>query len=134
MHAVIRTGGKQYRVAEGDILRVEKLDGEAGSSIDLDEVLLISDGETVNVGSPLISGGKVTAEVQNQGRSDKIDVVKFKRRKKYRRLHGHRQDYTELKITGISGGKAKKAAKAAKAEKTEAAPEKANPEQDNAQD
>lgn len=125
MHAVIRTGGKQYRVAEGDTLRVEKLDVEAGNSIDLEEVLLISDGETVNIGSPLISGGKVTAEVQNQGRTDKIDVVKFKRRKKYRRLQGHRQDYTELKITGIAGGDAKPKKKAAKAEKPaaeEAAP------------
>lgn len=126
MHAVIRTGGKQYRVAEGDTLRVEKLDVEAGNSIDLEEVLLISDGETVNIGSPLISGGKVTAEVQNQGRTDKIDVVKFKRRKKYRRLQGHRQDYTELKITGIAGGDAakpkKKAAKAEKPAAEEAAP------------
>ncbi len=116
MHAVIRTGGKQYRIAEGDTLRVEKLDVEAGNSIDLEEVLLISDGEIVNIGSPLISGGKVTAEVQSQGRTDKIDVVKFKRRKKYRRLQGHRQGFTELKITGIAGGDAKKPKKAAKAD------------------
>ena len=124
MHAVIRTGGKQYRVAEGETLRVEKLDVEAGSSIDLDEVLLISDGETVNIGTPLISGGKVTAEVQAQGRTDKIDVVKFKRRKKYRRLQGHRQSFTELKITGIAGGSAKpkKAAKAKAPAAAEAEP------------
>lgn len=121
MHAVIRTGGKQYRVAEGDILRVEKLNADAGSSLDLDEVLMITDGDTVNIGTPLISGGKVTVEVQDQGRTDKIDVVKFKRRKKYRRLQGHRQSYTELKVTGISGGSAKpkKAAKAPAAEKAD---------------
>lgn len=105
MHAVIRTGGKQYRVAEGDLLRVEKLDAEAGNKIELDEVLLISDGDNVQVGTPLVEGGKVTAEVQEQGRGDKVDVIKFNRRKKYRRKYGHRQDYTALKITGISGGK-----------------------------
>lgn len=133
MHAVIRTGGKQYRVAEGDILRVEKLDAEAGSSIDLDEVLLISDGEAVSIGTPLVSGGKVTAEVQAQGRTDKIDVVKFKRRKKYRRLQGHRQSYTELKVTGIAGGGAKP--KKAKAEKPAAEADAPAQDQDsNAQD
>lgn len=133
MHAVIRTGGKQYRVAEGDVLRVEKLDAEAGSTIDLDEVLLISDGETVNIGAPLVAGGKVTAEVQAQGRTDKIDVVKFKRRKKYRRLAGHRQDFTELKVTAIAGGKGK--AKPAAKSKAEAkpAPEAAPVKDDDAE-
>lgn len=115
MHAVIRTGGKQYRVSEGETLRVEKLDVEAGKSIDIDEVLLVSDGDTAQIGTPLVDGGKVTAEVQGHGRGDKIDVIKFKRRKKYRRKQGHRQDYTELKVTGIAGlsGGAKKAKKAA---------------------
>lgn len=110
MHAVIRTGGKQYRVAEGDVLRVEKLDAAPGGKIELDEVLLVADGEDIKVGSPLVEGGKVTAEVRAHGRGDKIEVIKFKRRKKYRRKYGHRQDYTELRVTGISAG-AKKASK-----------------------
>lgn len=101
MHAVIRTGGKQYRVAEGDILRVEKLDVEAGSEIDLDDVLLISDGDKVRVGTPLLEGKAVSAQVQNHARADKIEVIKFKRRKKYRRNHGHRQHYTQIRITSI---------------------------------
>lgn len=121
MHAVIRTGGKQYRVAEGDILRVEKLQAEAGDKVELDEVLLISDGETVAVGNPLVTGGKVTAEVRSHGRGDKIEVIKFKRRKKYRRKQGHRQDYTELQVTAIAGGgKAKSTGKQAAAKKDEA--------------
>lgn len=103
MHAVIRTGGKQYRVAEGDIVRVEKLDVEEGSTIELDEVLLVSDGENVAIGEPLLQGKAVSAEVQAQARGEKIDVIKFKRRKKYRRHQGHRQSYTELKITSIPG-------------------------------
>lgn len=119
MHAVIRTGGKQYRVAEGDVLRVEKLDAESGSKIELGEVLLVADGENVRVGAPLVEGGKVTAEVRAHGRGDKIDVIKFKRRKKYRRKYGHRQDYTEIRVTGISvgakGTSKKAAAKPAKA-------------------
>lgn len=104
MHAVIQTGGKQYRVSEGDVLRVEKLDAEAGSTLELSEVLLVSDGDSIKVGAPFVDGGKVTAEVSAHGRGDKIRVIKFKRRKKYRRTQGHRQDYTELKITGISAG------------------------------
>jgi len=103
MHAVIRTGGKQYRVAEGDVVRVEKLDAEAGSQVELNEVLLVSDGENVEVGTPLLDGRVVSAEVQEQGRADKVDVIKFKRRKKYRRHYGHRQSYTQLKITSIPG-------------------------------
>ncbi len=105
MHAVIQTGGKQYRVSEGDSLRVEKLDAEAGSSLEISEVLLVSDGDTVKIGTPYLDGGKVTAEVTEHGRGDKVEIIKFKRRKKYRRTQGHRQDYTELKITGISAGK-----------------------------
>lgn len=103
MHAVIRTGGKQYRVAEGDVLRVEKLDGEPGSTIELSDVLLISDGDNVQFGTPLLEGKAVSAEVMAHDRAAKIEVIKFKRRKKYRRSHGHRQHYTQLKITGIPG-------------------------------
>ncbi|ROO28391.1 50S ribosomal protein L21 [Salinisphaera japonica] len=104
MHAVIRTGGKQYRVAQGDVLRVEKLDVEAGSTIDLSDVLLVSDGgDNIEIGTPLLEGKTVSAEVQQHARADKIEVVKFKRRKKYRRRHGHRQHYTQLKITSIPG-------------------------------
>lgn len=103
MHAVIRTGGKQYRVAEGDVLRVEKLDAEPGSTIDLDDVLLITDGENTAVGTPVLEGRAVAADVQEHGRADKIEVIKFKRRKKYRRRQGHRQHYTQIKITSIPG-------------------------------
>jgi len=103
MHAVIRTGGKQYRVAEGDIVRVEKLDADVGSTVDFDEVLLVSDGENAAVGTPVLEGKVVSAEVQAQDRDDKVDVIKFKRRKKYRRHYGHRQARTQLKITSIPG-------------------------------
>ena len=104
MHAVIRTGGKQYRVAQGDVLRVEKLDVEAGSTIELSDVLLVSDGgDNIEIGTPLLECKTVSAEVQQHARADKIEVVKFKRRKKYRRRHGHRQHYTQLKITSIPG-------------------------------
>jgi len=103
MHAVIRTGGKQYRVAEGDVLRVEKLDGEPGSTIELSDVLLISNGDDVKFGTPLLADMAVSAEIMAHDRAAKIEVIKFKRRKKYRRTHGHRQHYTQLKITGIPG-------------------------------
>lgn len=103
MHAVVRTGGKQYRVAEGDIVRVEKLDAEAGSTVELDQVLLVSDGENVAVGAPVLEGKAVSAEVEGQGRGDKVDVIKFKRRQKYRRQYGHRQAYTQLRITSVPG-------------------------------
>ena len=103
MHAVIRTGGKQYRVTEGDVLRVEKLDAEPGSTIEIADVLLIADGDNVTLGTPLLEGKAISAEVQTHDRDRKIEVVKFKRRKKYRRAHGHRQHYTQLKITSIPG-------------------------------
>lgn len=103
MYAVIQTGGKQYRVTEGDVLRVEKLALEEGNSVDFDP-LLVGDGETVKVGTPLVEGGKVNAVVKGHGRGKKIRVIKFRRRKNYRRQMGHRQDYTELEITGISAG------------------------------
>ncbi len=101
MYAVIKTGGKQYRVSEGDVVRVEKLSGEVGESIKLDEVLMIG-GESVRVGTPTVSGASVTAEITGQNRSKKVVVFKMKRRKNYRRTRGHRQPYTELRITSIS--------------------------------
>jgi len=104
MHAVFKTGGKQYRAAEGDVLRVEKLAIDEGASVDFDEVLVVSDGESVKIGEPYVAGGKVTATVQAQGRGKKVKIVKFRRRKHSRKQMGHRQSYTELKITGISAG------------------------------
>jgi large subunit ribosomal protein L21 len=102
MFAVIRTGGKQYKVAAGDVIKVEKLPVEAGSSIDLDEVLMVSDGGNNSVGTPLVAGATVQAEVIAQDRGPKIIVFKKKRRQNYRRKRGHRQDITVLRITGIS--------------------------------
>ena len=103
MYAVIATGGKQYRVAEGDVIRVEKLSAEAGSSVDFDKVLLVGEGDSVKVGAPYVDGGKVSATVKAHGRGKKIEIVKFRRRKHHRKQMGHRQDYTEIQITGISG-------------------------------
>lgn len=101
MYAIIRTGGKQYRVSEGDTLRVEKVEGDVGASIEFADVLMVG-GEKVSIGKPLVSGAKVSAEITAQDRSKRIIVFKMKRRKNYRRKRGHRQPYTELKITGIS--------------------------------
>lgn len=101
MYAVIKTGGKQYRVAQGDRLRVEKLPGEPGAQITFTEVLMIG-GEKVAVGAPLVKGAKVSAEIVAQDRAKKVIVFKFRRRKNYRRKRGHRQPFTELKITGIT--------------------------------
>ncbi|HKU44501.1 MAG TPA: 50S ribosomal protein L21 [Polyangiales bacterium] len=101
MYAVIKTGGKQYRVNEGDRLRVEKLEGAVGDFITLPEVLMLG-GETVSIGTPLVSGAKVSAQIVGQGLGKKIIVFKMRRRKRYRRKNGHRQPYTELKVTGIS--------------------------------
>ena len=100
MYAVIRTGGKQYRVSEGDTLRVEKLPGDVGSSITFGEVLMLG-GPNVQVGKPLVKGAKVSAQIVAQDRAKKIIVFKMRRRKNYRRKNGHRQWYTEVKITGI---------------------------------
>ncbi len=102
MHAVFSTGGKQYRVAEGDILRVEKLFLGEGDSVDFDQVLMVSDGDEVKVGKPFVPGGKVTATVKAHGRGEKVHIVKFKRRKHHLKRMGHRQAYTELEITGIA--------------------------------
>ena len=101
MFAVIQTGGKQYRVAQGDRLRVEKLPGDVGAAVTFDKVLLVG-GDSVKVGTPLVTGAKVSAEVVAQGRDKKVIVFKFRRRKNYRRKQGHRQPFTELKITGVS--------------------------------
>jgi large subunit ribosomal protein L21 len=101
MYAVIRTGGKQYRVSEGQTLRVEKLRGSSGEQVTFNEVLLVG-GDTPKIGQPLVHGASVAAEITGQDRGKKIVVFKFKRRKNYRRKNGHRQPYTELKITGIT--------------------------------
>ena len=102
MYAVIVTGGKQYRVSPGDRLRVEKLEAGEGDSVNLDQVLMVVDGDDVKIGTPVLDGGKVTAEVKAHGRSDKVDIIKFRRRKHHMKHQGHRQAYTELEITGIS--------------------------------
>jgi len=104
MYAVIVTGGKQYRVQQGDRLRVERLAAEEGAKVEFDKVLMIGEGENVKVGTPYVAGGKVSATVTAQGRGDKIKVVKFKRRKNYLRRRGHRQDYTEVVIDKLAGG------------------------------
>ena len=100
-YAVIRTGGKQYRVSAGDTLRIEKLPGDVGSSITFGEVLLLG-GDSLKLGKPLVSGASVTGQIVAQDRAKKIIVFKMRRRKNYRRKNGHRQWYTEVKITGIS--------------------------------
>ena len=102
MYAVIRTGGKQYRVSEGQLLRVEKLPGGKGDKINFGEVLLLG-GDAPKIGQPLVHGAAVAAEITAQDRGKKLVVFKFRRRKNYRRKNGHRQPYTELKITGITG-------------------------------
>jgi large subunit ribosomal protein L21 len=104
MYAVIQTGGKQYRVSQGDTLKVEKLGAEEGATIDIDKVLMVADGDDIKVGAPYVDGGKVTATVKSQGRGKKVKIVKFRRRKQYLKRQGHRQWYTELEITGISAG------------------------------
>jgi large subunit ribosomal protein L21 len=101
-YAIIETGGKQHRVQPGEILKVEKIEAATGASIDFDKVLLVSNGETVTIGAPYVAGGKVTAEVLEQGRHDKIKIIKFRRRKHHMKQMGHRQWYTAIKITGIS--------------------------------
>ncbi|MGD8498745.1 MAG: 50S ribosomal protein L21 [Chromatiales bacterium] len=102
MYAVIATGGKQYRVAQGDVIRVELLEAEPGASIDFDKVLLVGEGESVKVGAPYVEGGKVSGTVKSHGRADKIEVIKFRRRKHHRKQMGHRQHFTEVEITDIS--------------------------------
>lgn len=107
MYAVFRTGGKQYRAAKGDVLRLEKIEGEEGASVKFDEVLLIGEGSNIKVGNPVLAGSSVSAKVLRQGKSKKVPVVKFKRRQNYLRQGTHRQFFTEVEITGISGAAAK---------------------------
>ncbi|WP_028669391.1 50S ribosomal protein L21 [Saccharospirillum impatiens] len=102
MYAVIVSGGKQYRVSEGETLKLEKIEAETGASIDFDKILLVVNGEKVNIGAPVVSGAKVTAEVVAHGRHKKVKILKFKRRKHHMKQMGHRQWFTEVKITGIS--------------------------------
>ncbi|MBK1723397.1 50S ribosomal protein L21 [Thiocystis violacea] len=104
MYAVIQTGGKQYRVSEGDTVKVEKLAAEQGASIDIEQVLMVADGDDVKVGAPYLAGGKVTATVESHGRAKKVKIIKFRRRKHHMKRQGHRQWFTALKITGISAG------------------------------
>jgi large subunit ribosomal protein L21 len=104
MYAVIQTGGKQYRVAMGDRLKVEKIAGEAGASVELDKVLMVADGEDVKVGTPYLQGGMVTARIKAHGRGKKIKIIKLRRRKHHLKHQGHRQWFTELEITGINAG------------------------------
>jgi large subunit ribosomal protein L21 len=103
MYAVIKTGGKQYRVSEGDTLQVEKLAGKPGDEITFDEVLLIGGGESTKVGQPLVKGAAVKAKITAQDKDKKIVVFKMRRRKNYRNKNGHRQPYTQVTITGIKG-------------------------------
>lgn len=101
MYAIIESGGKQYRVEPGAVVALERIPGEVGSQVELDRVLLVSDGATVKVGKPTLSGAKVISEIVAQSRGEKIDVFKFKRRKKYRRKTGHRQEVTQVRIAQI---------------------------------
>jgi large subunit ribosomal protein L21 len=101
MYAVFKTGGKQYRAATGDKLKVEKIEAEKGATVELDQVLMVGEGEDVKVGTPMLAGGKVTAVVVDHGRHDKIKIIKFKRRKHHMKRAGHRQYFTQIEITGI---------------------------------
>ena len=103
MYAVIQIGGKQYRVSEGATLRVERIKADEGASVELDKVLMVGEGDSVKIGTPYVEGGKVTATVKSHGRGKKVNILKFKRRKHHMKRQGHRQWYTELEITGISG-------------------------------
>ena len=120
MYAVFRSGGKQYRASKGEVLKLEKLDADEGAKVKFDEVLLVGEGKDIKVGSPLLSGSSVSATVLKQGKSKKVSVVKFKRRQNYLRQHTHRQFFTEVEITDISGG----GKAAAKKEAPKAAEEK----------
>jgi large subunit ribosomal protein L21 len=101
MYAVIATGGKQYKVTKGETLRVEKLAGDEGSTIKLDNVLMVADGDKVSVGTPILDKATVTAKIMAHGRGKKVEIIKFRRRKHSRRQMGHRQSYTEIEVTDI---------------------------------
>lgn len=111
MYAIFESGGKQHKVVEGETLRLEKLDAAAGDKVNFDKVLLVNDGKSLNVGEPYVAGGKVTAEVVEQGRGDKVKIIKFRRRKHHEKQMGHRQSFTEVKITKIAVAKKKAAPK-----------------------
>ena len=103
MYAVIKTGGKQYRVVAGEKIKVEQIPADVGAEITLDQVLMVGEGESVKIGTPLVSGATVTAKVISHGRHDKVRIFKMRRRKHYQKRQGHRQNYTELEISGIAG-------------------------------
>jgi large subunit ribosomal protein L21 len=103
MYAVIKTGGKQYRVSAGEKLKIEQIPADVGAEIVLDQVLFLSRGEDVAMGAPLVSGASVTAKIVSHGRGDKVRIFKMRRRKHYRKTQGHRQNYTEIEILGITG-------------------------------
>jgi len=103
MYAVIKTGGKQYRVASGEKLKIDQLPADVGAEIVLDQVLLVADGDNLKMGRPLVTGASVQAKVLAQGRHDKVRIFKLRRRKHYQKHQGHRQNFTEIEITGITG-------------------------------
>jgi large subunit ribosomal protein L21 len=102
MYAVIKTGGKQYRVAAGEKLKIEQIPADVGAEITLDQILMVGEGESVKVGTPIVAGASVKATVLSQGRHDKVKIFKMRRRKHYQKHQGHRQNYTEIRIDGIS--------------------------------
>ncbi|AOE50110.1 50S ribosomal protein L21 [Kangiella sediminilitoris] len=123
MYAVIKSGGKQHRVKEGQVVRLEKIEAETGATINFEDVLMVADGDNVTIGTPLVDGAVVSAEVVDHGRAKKVNIIKFKRRKHHMKRQGHRQWFTEVKINGIALDGSKKPAKKAPAKK--AAPKKA---------
>jgi large subunit ribosomal protein L21 len=102
MYAVVKTGGKQYRVVAGEKIKVEQIPADVGAEITLDQVLMVGEGESVKIGAPIVAGAKVTAKVIAHGRHDKVNIFKMRRRKHYQKHQGHRQNYTEIEIAGIS--------------------------------
>ena len=102
MYAVIKTGGKQYRVVAGEKLKIEQIPADVGAEITIDQILMVGEGESVKIGAPLVTGALVKATVLSQGRHDKVTIFKMRRRKHYQKHQGHRQNYTEIRIDGIS--------------------------------
>ncbi len=103
MYAVIKSGGKQHRVVEGETLKLEKIEVATGETVEFDQVLMVTNGDDIKIGAPVVEGAKVTAEVISHGRGDKVKIIKFRRRKHSMKRQGHRQWFTEVKITGIQG-------------------------------